>query len=265
MKPRALNLRDWQVKALQRGELKDVWIPLAHWVHPQAYFAGTHGPFALWRRPGRSDIAMDMIPCPLGCREQVLWVRESFKVEPTPGCTYGESMMRRKLTVFYKDGGRKDLVGHSITGPGFHVDIAAADYDQLWYGRWRSASNMSMWASRSTVEIESIEAREIQSITTEECYRAGILLPVTETDDPTKRKMLVPLLGKGPLDCMPMNYLPKGKGMDHTEEDVMRALFASEWDQWQRKRFPWAVGMWAWRVTVKVSPGNTFPGSKSGS
>jgi hypothetical protein len=203
----------------------------------------------------------DPPPCPAGALGQQLWGRESFKVEPTPGCTYGESMMGRKLTVFYRDGGRMDIVGEGITAGGVHMDIAAADYNPNWYGWWRSSSNMSRWASRWFLEVESVEYRQVDTITLEECYRAGILLPVVETDDPTKRKMVIPITGGKdcPLSCWPSEYYPKRDDLhadDLTEEDVMRALFASEWDQWQRKRFPWTSSPWAWRVTVNISPGN---------
>ncbi len=114
-------------------------------------------------------------PCPYGVPGDRLWVKETYSVAPTPGCTYGEAMMGRKLSVTYDaDGARKDLVGGSMNGPGFHVDIAAAEFPSDKYGTKRPSIYMFRWASRLTLEVTGIRVERVQAITRADCIAEGI-------------------------------------------------------------------------------------------
>ena len=112
--------------------------------------------------------------CPFGVPGDRLYVRETFMVEPSPGCTFGDVMMGRKLTVSYKDGSSMDLSGGTISAPGLHVDIAAPDYDMLWYGRWRPSIHMPRWASRILLEVTGVRVEQVQEIGRTDAVLEGI-------------------------------------------------------------------------------------------
>ena len=111
--------------------------------------------------------------CPYGTPGDLLWVRETWKVQPTPGCTWGDSMMGRKLSVFYKDGTRRDFLGESINGPGIHIDVAALDYDPMKYGVWRPSIHMRKEYARIWLEVSDVRVERVQDVAEEDAVAEG--------------------------------------------------------------------------------------------
>lgn len=99
---------------------------------------------------------------------------------------------------------------------------------------WRSAATMPEWASRLTLQIDSIQVARLQSITEADCIAEGIQIPVNPATD----RPLLRLTGKHP----PSAYLSK----DATSEAWFRAFFASTWDAKHFKVSPWVSDPWVW-------------------
>lgn len=105
--------------------------------------------------------------------------------------------------------------------------------------RWRPSIFMPRWASRITLDVVSVRVERLHAITTEEILREGARIPLGEGDVPVVR-----LTGKYP----PTHYLPCGRGMRWTAEELLRAEFASLWDTINGKRAAWLSNPWVWRV-----------------
>lgn len=115
--------------------------------------------------------------CPYGGPGDRLWVRETFKIEPTPGCSFGDFMMGRKHSAIYKaDDRRIDLSGEVVTGNGFVIDVGseASDYPMEKYGAWRPSIHMPRWASRITLEITDVRLERLNEISPEDAKAEGV-------------------------------------------------------------------------------------------
>lgn len=109
---------------------------------------------------------------------------------------------------------------------------------------WRSAATMPEWASRLTLQIDSIQVVRLQSITEADCIAEGIRMPV----NPETGRPLLRLTGKWP----PSAYLSQ-KVDTWTSEDWFRAHFASAWDARHFKMSPWASNPWVWVMGYHVT------------
>jgi len=115
------------------------------------------------------------LTCPYGQPGDRLWVRETFAVQPSDDCSFGEAMMGKKLTVSYAAGGpEKRLMGGEFNDPGFHADFAAADYDSCKYGINRPSIHMPRWASRINLGITGIQVERLQDISEADAIAEGI-------------------------------------------------------------------------------------------
>jgi len=161
--------------------------------------------------------------CPYGKPGDLLWVRETWKVQPTPGCSFGDSMMGRKLSVFYKDETRRDFVGEAINGPGIHVDIAALDYDPMKYGIWRPSIHMPKWAARLWLRLTDVRVERVQDITEADAVAEGVT--------------------------------PCGEHATLCPDHCYRNEFAVLWNSINAKRgYSWVSDPWVWVLTFEKAP-----------
>lgn len=128
--------------------------------------------------PGDEGPAEKHFRSPYGCAWERLWVRETYMVQPTPGCTFGEAMKGTKLSAFYRDGSRLDLDnGWEASGPGLHVWGTNHEYPAERYGIWRPSIHMPRWASRILLDVVSVRVQRLHDITPEDCRAEGIEVP----------------------------------------------------------------------------------------
>lgn len=122
-----------------------------------------------------------------------LYFQEKFKVEPTPGCSFGDAMMERKLSVFYADGERQDFDdGGQLTSPELHIDIACSlsEYKIAHpdnYGKWHPGMFMPEMASRIQRTVVRTWTERVQDISEEDAFKEGALMELQHyggDDDP---------------------------------------------------------------------------------
>ena len=183
--------------------------------------------------------------CPYGKPGDRLWLREGHKVEPTPGCTFGDAIMGRKLSVFYRDGERRDIDnGWSASGPDLHVHGVHHDFPADRYGIWRPSIHMTRWASRILLEIVSVRVERLQDISEADAEAEG-LARVGFT------KMLhFPLFSVDPKADPDRHYHPSD---DCTCYDSAYECYRALWDSINAKRgHGWDANCWVWVITFKV-------------
>lgn len=157
--------------------------------------------------------------CPYGRPGDLLWVREAWKVQPTPGCTFGDAMMGRKLSVFYGDETRKDFKGGAVNASGCHIDFSALDYSPDRYGIWRPSIYMPRWASRLTLRITDVRVQRVQEITYGDVAAEGV------------------------------DWASTRIGSDNGSP--ARDAFAHLWDKLNGKRAPWSSNPWVWAISFE--------------
>jgi len=135
-----------------------------------------------------------------------LWVKETFN--------YAKQNEGNRNLVLYRADGDITVTAGAFSGP------AVAKLP------WRPSIFMPRWASRISLEIESIKPEPIQAITPESILREGI----THHDI-------------GPTPTRATRYSPP---------DVLREAFQNLWDSINLKRgFPWKSNPWVWAITFK--------------
>ena len=150
--------------------------------------------------------------CPYGGPGDRLWVRE----------TWQQSMLIRK------GGGERQTVRNPAKGLG-DIHYGAdhyAGFDGDEPPTWRPSIHMPRWASRLTLEIESVRVERVQDISESDCWAEGI----EELD--------------GSLDDAEICAMAKQLGQSF--EDA-RPTFALLWNKvngpgaWERNDFVWAI------------------------
>ncbi len=227
MPERTICLRDWESRTLRDLPAGGTLLLLRPVVpRPPA------GAQALIAADGSSDVKFvsspcagvgvartPWIPCPFGAPGDVLLGKEAWTCYPTPGCTFGEAMMGKKITLEYRAGGTQEFSGGHATGAGMHIDWSALDFDYPpeKYGAWQPAQRLPRALVRHRPRVESVAVLPVQQIGSDdhEAYlRAGY---------------------------------PFG-------EDVIAAhperLFRRVWDRDYGKRYPWETNPVAWALTV---------------
>jgi hypothetical protein len=160
-----------QTRHIVKPQPGDEWSPVVGHYHPTITRHGEMepGPEVF----GAADEAEGRV-CPYGRPRDRLWVREAHKVEPTPGCSFGDAMMARKLSVFYRHGSRKDIAnGGSFSGSAIHVDYADIDFPMDKWGRWRPSIFMPRWASRILLDVVSVRVAQLSDMTEADARAEG--------------------------------------------------------------------------------------------
>lgn len=106
--------------------------------------------------------------CPYGDVGDRLWIREVWglgcRPDPFDGCVDG---IEYKADVVLLEDDREDLPMRRIP--------TGAEYDRYEGKGWQSSRYMPRWASRLTLEILSVRAERIQSITEEDAKAEGVV------------------------------------------------------------------------------------------
>ena len=141
------------------------------------------------------------IKCPYGQPGDRLWVRETwglYNTEPKDG--------PEKAMIFYK--------------------ASDGENHELRYQLWRSPIFMPRWASRITLEIESVRVERLQEISTDDCIDEGI-------EDEF---------------CIVAN-VPITKDL---VADIARDRFRELWDSINAKSgYGWDTNCWVWVIGFK--------------
>jgi hypothetical protein len=222
MNERPLQCRDWEVRAILEGRKTQTRMAVK-------------GRALSWLDPDMFTPAFVALPenglCPHGIPGDRLWIRETFSVAPTPGCSIGEAIMGKKLTVTYRSGGERHVEGGSFTAPGMHVDFAAADYDQARYGVWRPSIVMPRWASRITLAITEVRLQRVQEISEKDAKAEGVEALTWSDGSQNGYK----------------DYMWHVSSYESAKES-----FSSLWDSLNAERgFPWASNPWVWAVMFR--------------
>lgn len=175
--------------------------------------AGAHvkevGGHRRWH-PGDPDAVQ---ACPYGGPGTALWVRESHAV----------------------------LRAGDLDGSGRDIRYRADDPDAPV--TWCPSIHMPRWASRITLEVESVRIERLHAITEEDAVAEGV-----ERED---------------LPSDPDNFHPPGSfgyvtgSVPFPEGHIYptaREAFAALWDTINGKRAPWSANPWVWALALKVVP-----------
>ena len=171
---RAINLRDWEVRAIQAGRLKMLVRP----VKPQpispgdgAYFdAYNGGPEWTWWTPDNRQYLSQIIRCPYGQPGDRLRGREAWQSVPFgphrdwPGCPDLRprktcELNRARVVIWRADG---EMPGPEI---------------------WRPSIHMPRWAVRNWLEITEVRCGRAQEMSEDEAVAAGFVSTVTMNED----------------------------------------------------------------------------------
>jgi hypothetical protein len=172
------------------------------------------------------------IKCPYGEAENRLWVREAWGAA-------GLDPLTQCWQIIYAAGGDADKSGDI-------ADYFVATPGKRPSNRLRSPIHMPRWASRITLEITGIRAERLQGISTSDCESEGVQYPCHESNTEGKVIPLLRINGRYP----PTDYLRAGVEYDHGS--LMRAHFASGWDELNAKRgFSWESNPFCWVLEFK--------------
>ena len=162
---RAINLRDWEVRAIQAGRLKMLVRP----VKPQpvspgdgAYFdAYNGGPEWTWWTPDNRQYLSQIIRCPYGKAGDRLRGREAWQSVPFgphrdwPGCPDLRprktcELNRARVVIWRADG---EMPGPEI---------------------WRPSIHMPRWAVRNWLEITDVRCGRVREMSQDDAIAGGV-------------------------------------------------------------------------------------------
>lgn len=187
---------------------------------------------------------------PYGLRGDRLWVKENFRpVKYQGGTGLFLGTISKHIEYAASEGELLSLKCVEANDGTCRVDAPLGKlFDSCgWFAakgtnkdRWRPSIHMPRWASRIDLEITYVCVERIQDITTKQILAEGIEIPFSEKGTP-----LVQISGKYPT-C---DYLPREGA---TWDDLVRAWFASTWDQINGPRgFGWKANPWVWVIEFK--------------
>jgi hypothetical protein len=234
MPERTICLRDWESRTLRDLPAGGTLLLLRPVKFPDFLTGGSEYEFeqcaeapAWWRiavpaEPGNGWVGghVGSRRCPFGAPGDVLLGKEAWTCYPTPGCTFGEAMMGKKITLEYRAGGTQEFSGGHATGAGMHIDWSALDFDYPpeKYGAWQPAQRLPRALVRHRPRVESVAVLPVQG------------------------------LGKDDHEALLRAGYPFG-------EDVVVAhperLFRRVWERDYGRRYPWESNPWAWALTVR--------------
>lgn len=174
------------------------------------------------------DCPTDGWRCPYGDTGDALWVREAWQAWFGPNRADWQATPRDERTEANCGG-----VMYRATQP------------RNVTGRWVTPLFMPRWASRITLRVTDVRVERLHAITPAEVLREGVRLPCGATGAP-----IVRLTGKHP----PTDFLPQGRGMQWTRDELLLAEWASLWCQ-INGRASWDASPWVWCVSFERETG----------
>lgn len=188
MIPRALPLRDWQVRALARGELSDIRRPVRPqpdpWRDGYAYESRHPAERGTWVWPSEETGLCQRIDSPFGGVGARLYVQEAFAIEHNRGLgdyPPPHDDGRPVQHVFdHEDGAYWMQPHYRATDPA--PDLCCESErcrtcggDGPGYGpHWRPATQMPRWASRWLLEVTAERAERVQEATADGARESGV-------------------------------------------------------------------------------------------
>lgn len=174
-----------------------------------------------------------------------LWVREAWRtsvfVDTKPGSVLETAGNGYGWPVWYAaDNGAVTWRGARDGGPGF-----------VNPGRYRHARFMPRWASRIVLEVTSVRAERLQSITEEDAIAEG-----ARHRDTGRNKYNRPRPGWSCCDPHPADLYPiDGDGIVERAGDhclgTARHAFGNLWNSINEKKAPWSSNPWIWRIEFR--------------
>ena len=161
-----LDGRKTQTRRIVRGSTPD-------WV-----FTGfaNHGPFrAGFRYPSGNG---SFHKCPYGVPGDRLWVRETFDIVDDPAAYHKDDGPREIVEYEGEVYECDDAVRRGPNGERWVVDYAATPprraMDVAGVRKWHPSIHMPRWASRITLEIESVRVERVQEISGADAVAEGV-------------------------------------------------------------------------------------------
>ena len=239
---RPINLREWEVRAIRRGMKTQLRLPVSgvpetgpnsgapiREIVP-SLLANSHGD--LW------DVRYDddnprAVRCPFGATGNRLWAREPFARN---GFDVGER-------VYYRADGASQFMGEMRESNGnvtrYFTDRWEKNGERRSGSDWNPATRMPRWASRLTLEVESVRVQRLHALTdadaASECAEQYI-----DSLDGRAWDIAVERWCRNTKIVTPDAFKASQKG-----------AFVLTWDRRFRDT-PWKCNPWVWALTFKV-------------
>lgn len=167
--------RDWEVRAILDGRKTQVRRVVKP--QPSAELLADFAEIRAMRGSNRSDAQMlsDCISCPYGAPGDLLWLREAWQFfdwsedgEPCIRYAADNAVAWPRIPTEH-DAPRLIDIWAGLSAPeNVAIDGLARDR------RWRPSIHMPRWASRITLEIESVRVELLQDISSSDAISEGI-------------------------------------------------------------------------------------------
>jgi hypothetical protein len=169
--------------------------------------------------------------CPYGVPGDRLWVREAWALYDPGRSEEDNDESLRTITENWSGLSEKQ---HAFWRRRLHYRADADTYMEQAHGggafRWRPSIHMPRWASRLTLEIESVRVERVQDISEADARAEGVSWSGRWTDS---------FSGVG--------------ARDRYGDDIHRnvAAFALAWDSINGRRAPWSANPWVWVIAFR--------------
>ena len=193
--------------------------------------------------------------CPYGVIGDRLWVREAFDIVDDPAAYHKDDGPRDDSPTYQC----ADAVRRGPNGERWVVDYRAETntriMDKTGDRKWRPSIHMPRWASRITLEIESVRVERVQEISEADARAEGCIETWTETWWQGYREFDGEMHHQQAIGDAPPAWMiePKKMNMDHLRTSAAKNFQMlwhqiNGWDSWEQNP-------WVWVLTFKrVTP-----------
>ncbi len=175
--------------------------------HPDDVLGYVDTPGGVWAPETETGRRPPVVVCPYGRAGDVLWVRESYRLD----VAFDDLSPNEARAFCLKHGGYEPLK-HSAEEPAIRFEADGVERHagvtpvHVW-GRLRPSIHMGRWGRRLTTKLVSVSVERLQSITAD-----GI----------------------------------KAEGVRDVPDHLLRRSFATLWDEINGGRAAWAHNPWVW-------------------
>ena len=188
------------------------------------------------------------VKCPYGGPGERLWVREAFDIVDDPAAYHKDDGPRDDSLTYQC----ADAVRRGPNGERWVVDYRAETntriMDKTGDRKWRPSIHMPRWASRITLEIESVRVERVQEISEADAGAEGCIETWTETWWQGYREFDGELHHQQAIGDSPPAWMiePKKMNMDHLRTSAAKnfqMLWSQKngWDSWEQNPWVWAL------------------------